>query len=244
MIYQIHLEQDHAWPRLIWHPTCSSWSIPVCDEGEGLCIGVSKSEVYSIHRVEGGEHTHHNAIYIQLPSFVVVLIQGSFTNCESSTDGKGKPGWRSRRYGEGLVDKIYGQDDGGQVGDTTREKQHHIFENLDKVVWARGKKWETVTHLQNILKLGSDIPLSGQQFILAKVKITDGSHCINGDAVFNGKLEHVICAVPTSWYIPGHHAFRKGMHGKCLVPHWEEPGRWILERKCKFPQLHSQHWSA
>jgi len=84
--------------------------------------------------LRGGEHTHCNAIYIRLPGFVVVLIQGSFTNCESSTDGKGKPGQQSGQCGEGLVDEIHGQDDGGQVGDTTREKQHHIFENLDKVM--------------------------------------------------------------------------------------------------------------
>ena len=81
-----------------------------------MCQRFAVISVWHTQSWRGEEHTHCNVIYIWLPSFVVVLIQSSFTNCESSMDGKGKPGWWSGRCHEGLVNVIHGWDDGGQVG--------------------------------------------------------------------------------------------------------------------------------
>jgi len=76
-----------------------------------MCQRFAVISVWHTQSWRGEEHTHCNVIYIWLPSFVVVLIQSSFTNCESSMDGKGKPGWWSGRCHEGLVNVIHGWDD-------------------------------------------------------------------------------------------------------------------------------------
>src|SRR5260221_2849388 len=94
---------------------------------------------------------------------------------------------------------------------------------------------EEATHLENISKLRSDVPFSGYQFMFAEVEVTDCGHCINGNTVPNGKFKHVIGRVPACRHIPGHHTRGKAMRGKCLVPHWQEDGRRILECERNFP---------
>ena len=106
-------------------------------------------------------------------------------------------------------------------------------------MWKSHKKRRKVTHLQDISKLYSNVPFSGCQLILVKIKFLECCHGINGNMVSNSKFKHIKGGVLSCWYILWHHIWSKPMSRQHWVPCWKELCYQVLECNCNFAELDS-----
>jgi len=78
----------------------------------------------------------------------------------------------------------------------------------------------TLTHLEDIIELAHNCPLSFHQFILSKLHLVLGGDLVDCRPELHSKLEHIKSRIPPSRHISGNHLFAELEVFQDLKPLW------------------------
>jgi hypothetical protein len=81
-------------------------------------------------------------------------------------------------------------------------------------------RWENKAYLQYLAELTGDFPLLLIHLIFPELHIMVRGDGIKSHLIFKGKVEHVICRVPSGRDVPWHHAALKFEFIECHIPPW------------------------